>query len=175
MDRTAIHKTTEWSRASESACPPSHRVSLIALGLTVAILSACGSPATVEDYLDDLSGITEQMTREAFAALPPGASPTHEQVAEVVDARRRALASIERLSPPSALEPEHRVLIVAFGRFVDAGAAFLEDTAGLDPQAFAERLQASIEIDALADRVSDACDAVRRRAQELEHQVGLAC
>ena len=147
----------------------------IALGLTLFVLNACGSATSVERYLDDLAGITEQMTRDAFAVLPPGASPTHEQVAEIVDARRRALVSIERLAPPDALEPEHRVLVLAFARFIDAGAAFLEDTAGLDPQSFAERLEASIEIDALADRVSDACDAMRRRAQELEHPVGLAC
>jgi hypothetical protein len=129
----------------------------------------------VERYLDDLAGITVQMTEDAFGALPPGAAPTHEQVAEVVEARRTALAAIEALAPPDELEPEHRVLVLAFASFVDAGAAFLEDTAGLDPQSFTERLEASIEIDALADRVSDACDAMRRRAQELEHPVSLAC
>lgn len=149
--------------------------SRIALGLTVFILSACGSPASVEDYLNDLSAITVQMTRDSFEALPPGAAPTHEQVAEVVDARRTALAAIEALAPPDELEPEHLVLIVAFEELVAAGDAFLADTAGLAPVSFGEALLASNDIDTLAERVTSACDAVRRQAAGLGYVVSLAC
>ena len=137
--------------------------------------AGCGPPDRAADYLDDLAEITEQMTHDAFTALPPGAAPTHEQVAEVVDARRRALSAIDRLDPPDALEPEHRVLVLTLAGLVDAGTAFLEETADLDPQSFLERLNASTEIDALASRVASACDAIRLRAQELQHPVGLAC
>jgi hypothetical protein len=152
-----------------------HRASRIALGLTVFIVSACGSPGSVEDYLNDLSGITVQMTSDSFEALPPGAAPTHEQVAEVVDARRAALAAIEALAPPDELEPEHLVLIAAFEELVTAGDAFLAETAGLAPESFGEALLASSEIDALAERVTNACDAVRRQAEGLGYIVSLAC
>jgi hypothetical protein len=146
-----------------------------ALLSVVALGAGCAPSDRTAEYLDDLAGITEQMTNDTFTALPPGAAPTHEQVAEVVDARRRALSAIERLDPPDALDPEHRVLVLALAGLVDAGTAFLEETAALDPQTFLERLNASIEIDALAKRVASACDAMRLRAQDLQHPVGLAC
>ncbi|MEX1207915.1 MAG: hypothetical protein WEE36_04800 [Acidimicrobiia bacterium] len=139
------------------------------------VLSACGSPPSVEGYLNDLSGITVQMTRDSFEALPPGAAPTHEQVAEVVDARRTALAAIEALAPPDQLEPEHLVLIAAFEDLIAAGQSFLADTAGLGSESFGEALLASSEIDALANRVTSACDAVRRQAEGLGYVVSLAC
>lgn len=152
-----------------------HRALHIALGLALLVLSACGSPASVEDYLNDLSAITVQMTQDSFEALPPGAAPTHEQVVEVIDARRTALAAIEALSPPDELEPEHLALSAAFEDLVTAGDAFLAETAGLDPESFGEALLASSDIDALAQRVTSACDAVRRQAEGLGYVVSLAC
>jgi hypothetical protein len=139
------------------------------------MLSACGSPASVEDYLDDLSATTVQMTRDTFEALPPGAAPTHEQVVEVVDARRRALAAIRDLAPPGDIEPEHLVVISALEDLVAAGDAFLAETATMTPDGFLEALNASVEIDVLADRVTSACDAVRVRAESLGYIVSLAC
>jgi hypothetical protein len=143
--------------------------------LSVVLGTGCAPPDRTAEYLDDLAEVTEQMTNDTFTALPPGAAPTHEQVAEVVDARRRALNAIERLEPPGVLKPEHQVLLLALAGLVDAGTAFLEETAALEPQTFLERLNASIEIDALADRVARACDAMRLRAQDLQYPVGLAC
>ncbi|MEX0826952.1 MAG: hypothetical protein WD184_09420 [Acidimicrobiia bacterium] len=125
--------------------------------------------------MNDLSGITVQMTRASFEALPPGAAPTHEQVVEVVDARRTALAAIAALAPPDELEPEHLVLIAALKELVAAGEAFLAETAGLTPESFSEALLASNGIDALAERVTSACDAVRRQAEGLGYIVSLAC
>jgi hypothetical protein len=139
------------------------------------IWSACTSPSSSEQYLDDVARITEQMTNDSFAALPPGAAPTHQQVAEIVEARRAALVAIEGLEPPEELEPEHRVLIAALRAFVDAGTSFVEETAALGPDAFLDALEASTQIDRLADRVSASCDAIRLRAADLGHPVGLAC
>jgi hypothetical protein len=147
----------------------------IALGFALVGLSACGSPVSVEDYLNDLSAITVQMTRDTFEALPPGAAPTHEQVVEVIDARRRALAALDDLDPPGELEPEHLVLIAAFEALVDAGDTFLAETASHSPEEFREALNASTGIDLLADRVTSACDAVRQRAETLGFIVSLAC
>lgn len=148
---------------------------LIATVAVATIWAACASPSSSEQYLDDVARITVQMTDEAFAALPPGAAPTHQQVAEIVEARRTALVAIERLEPPDELEPEHRVLIAALRAFVDAGTSFVEETAALDSDAFLDALEASTEIDLLADRVSASCDAIRLRAEDLGHPVGLAC
>jgi phosphate uptake regulator len=139
------------------------------------LVGACASPLSIEGYLNDLSAITVQMTRDAFDALPPGAAPTHEQVGEVVEARRRALAAIEDLSPPEELELEHQVLLLTFADFIEAGSVFLDETSQMSPEDFREALSASTQVDLLADRVTNACDAMRLRAEGLGFVVSLAC
>ena len=93
----------------------------------------------------------------------------------VVDARRRAVDSLEALDPPVELEPEHLVLLSVMTDFVAAAAAFLDDTAALPQDEFFEALSASTHIDALAGRVAEACDAMRGRARTLGHTVALEC
>lgn len=139
------------------------------------MIGSCGGEVSVEDYLEDLSAITVEMTRDAFEALPPGAAPTHEQVTEVIAARSNALDEIKSLAPPSDLEAEHLVLVAVFEDFVAAGESFLDETSALPPDAFRAALDSSSEIDVLADRVTSACDAMRLRAEVLGLIVSLAC
>lgn len=148
---------------------------MVGLVAPLLMIGSCGATVSVEDYLNDLSAVTVQMTRDAFEALPPGAAPTHEQVTAVIAARRKALDAIKSLAPPSDLEAEHLVLIAVFEDFVAAGESFLDETSTLPPDAFREALDSSSEIDLLADRVTSACDAVRLRAEVLGLIVSLAC
>lgn len=143
----------------------------VALALTV---SACGNDA-VGGYIEAVAATTEQMTRDAFAALPPGAAPTRSQIELVVAARRTALDAISALDPPDEMRPEHLALTAAMDGFVAAGEGFLVETADLDPDAFLTALEASTDIDALADTVSVACTAWERRAADLGHAVELGC
>lgn len=137
-------------------------------------LTACGSTDPIR-YLDDLERITQRLTDESAIALPPGSPPTHEGVAGVVVARRNALAALEELAPPKELDAEHRVLVTVLGDLVTAAEAFVEQTASLDPDEFLQALAASTDIDLLAGRVADACDAMRARARTLGHVVTLEC
>lgn len=157
--------------------------STAALAAVAIVLGACGGSAgadgaveeSVRDYIDTVAATTEQMTRDAFAALPPGAAPTHVQIAEVVAARRTALDTIAALTPPLAMRPEHQSLVNAMESFVLAGEAFIATSAALDADAFLEALEASTDIDALADVVSLSCSAWEARAADLGHPVELGC
>ncbi len=142
--------------------------------LIVVVAGGCGSSA-VGDYVDAVAATTEQMTRDAFAALPPGAAPTRSQIEVVVGVRRTALDAISDLTPPAAMEPEHLALTIAMNSFVVASEGFVATSAGLDPDAFLAALEASTDIDALADAVSVACTAWERRAADLDHAVELGC
>jgi len=141
------------------------------------MLAACGGndAVGVGGYVDTVATTTEQMTRAAFDALPPGAAPTHSQIAEVVATRRIALDTISALTPPPEMRPEHQSLVGAMQSFVVAGEAFIEANASLDPDAFLEALEASTDLDALADVVSLACTAWETRATDLGHAVELGC
>jgi len=129
----------------------------------------------VASYLDDVAAIFERLTDDSSAAIPPGTTPTHQSVSEVVEARRDALVALERLEPPEEIAPEHGVLVTVFADFVDAATSFLDEAAALPPAAFLEALGASSDIDVLAARVADACDAMRGRARTLGHPVTLEC
>jgi hypothetical protein len=141
------------------------------------MLAACGGTDTagVGGYVDTVATTTEQMTRAAFDALPPGAAPTRSQIAEVVAARRTALDTISVLTPPAEMRPEHQSLVRALRSLVIASEDFIEANAALDPDAFLEALEASTNIDALADTVSLACAAWEIRAADLGHAVELGC
>ena len=147
----------------------------LAGALLAATLAACSGDDAVGGYVTDVAAATTQMTRDSFAALPPGAAPTREQIAGVVAARRTALDAISRLSPPDEMQPEHLALTTAMGGFVTAGEGFLVETAGLDPAAFLSALEASTDLDSLAATVSAACTAWERRAGELGHPIELGC
>lgn len=140
----------------------------------IVAIGAC-SPPGVEGYVDDVATITEQMTRDAFAALPPGAAPTRPQIEAVTAARRRAVERIAALRVPSEMAAEHTVLVGALDQFVSAAEEFLDSTADLDPEAFLEAVREATDIDALADRVGAACSAWERRAEELVRPVELGC
>ena len=148
--------------------------SIAAAALLTITMSACGGDA-VAGYVDRVAATTEQMTRDAFVALPPGAAPTRPQVQLVVAARRTALDTISGLTPPAEMEPEHRVLTGAMEAFVTSSEAFIETSAELDPDAFLSALEASTALDALADRVSVACTTWEHRAADLGHPVELGC
>lgn len=150
------------------------RTPLVAAVALVVAVSACGEDG-LGGYIDDVAATTEQMTREAFAALPPGAAPTREQIERVVAARRDALESIAALTPPEQLLPEHLALTTAMEEFVTASEAFLTSTIGLSPDAFLDALDASTGIDTLAAVVSDACGAWERQAKDLGHPIELGC
>lgn len=143
--------------------------------LLALIVGACAGDDTLGGYVSDVAAVTEQMTRDSFAALPPGAAPTREQIAGVVLARRTALDAISELTPPDEIELEHLALTTAMRGFVTAGEGFVADTAGLDAAAFRTVLEASIAIDVLADTVSAACTAWERRAGGLGHPIELGC
>ena len=145
--------------------------------LMVAILlAACGGGSDpIADYISSTAAITEQMTRDAFNALPPGAAPTREQVTAVVAVRRSALTAISALEAPGEMAPEHQALTSAMGRFVSAGEDFLADTATLDPEGFLAALEASTHIDAIANDVGVACTAWEQRAADLGSAVELGC
>lgn len=144
--------------------------------IAVVVLAACGGGSDpIADYIASTALITEQMTRDAFAALPPGAAPTRQQVTDVVEVRRTALAAISALQAPTEMTPEHQALTLAMGRFVEAGEEFLAETATLDPPGFLAALEASTDIDAIADEVGVACAAWERRAADLGTPVELGC
>lgn len=151
-----------------------------ALTAIAVLLAACGGVDTgdavdVAGYVDTVAATTEQMTRAAFAALPPGAAPTRSQVAEVVAARRTALDAIAALTPPPEMLPEHQALVSAMESFVVAGESFVDSSAALDPDAFREALDASTDIDGLARVVSLSCSTWETRAADLGHAVELGC
>ena len=146
------------------------------VGLLATVLAACGgSGDPVAEYVTATSAITEQMTRDAFAALPPGAAPTHDQITAVVTVRRRALDAISDLTPPADMAPEHLALITAMEEFVTASESFVAAVADLDAAAFLAALEASTDIDVLADVVSNACTAWESRAADLGQPVELGC
>ena len=147
------------------------------LALTVALaLAACGGGSDpIAEYISSTAAITEQMTRDAFDALPPGAAPTREQVTEVVAVRRAALVAISELEAPGEMAPEHQALTLAMGRFVQAGEEFLAEAATLDPEGFLAALEASTHIDAIANEVGVACAAWEQRAADLGSAVELGC
>lgn len=153
--------------------------SIAAVAALAVLLAACGGSGAGDDgvagYIDTVAATTEHMTRAAFAALPPGAAPTQSQVAAVMTARRTALDTISALTPPSEMRPEHQALVGAMESFVVAGEAFIEANGSLDPDAFLEALEASTDIDALADVVSLSCTAWETRAADLGHTVELGC
>ncbi len=149
---------------------------LLAVVTEAAFGAGCGDAAgSVAGYVADTAAITEQMTRDAFAALPPGAAPTRDQVESVVAVRRSALEAIAELNPPGEMAPEHQALVTALERFVTAAEAFLDDTTGLDAAGFLAALEASTQIDAIADDVSAACTAWETRAGDLGSPVELGC
>ncbi len=138
--------------------------------------TACGDDADgVARYVAATAAITEQMTRDVFATLPPGAAPTRDQVAAVVAVRRAAFESVGALDPPEEMAPEHQALLTAMGRFVTAGEEFLAGSAGLDAAGFLAALEATTHIDAIADDVSAACTAWETRAANLGNPVELGC
>ena len=139
------------------------------------LAAACSGGDSLADYVSATAAITEQMTRDAFAALPPGAAPTHQQVTAVVAVRRHALEEITALTAPDEMEPEHLALIHTMGEFVAAGEAFVAETADLDANAFVTALEESTAIDALADLVNAACAAWESRAADLGQAVELGC
>lgn len=140
----------------------------------LALVAGCsGSPATA--YVDAVAGTTEQMTRDTFTALPPGAAPTREAVTGVVAARRRALETIAALDAPDDLLPEHLALVQTLTGFVEGSEAFLQATGDLDAAAFAAALRSSTALDDLAAAMGSACTAWERRAAEVSHTVELGC
>ncbi|HLE39814.1 MAG TPA: hypothetical protein VJA44_09230 [Acidimicrobiia bacterium] len=143
--------------------------------LLAVTLAACSGDDAVGRYVTEIAAATAQMTRDSFAALPPGAAPTREQIEGVVAARQTALDAIARLSAPDEMRPEHLALTTTMAGFVAATEGFLAETAGLDPGEFLAALEASSELDALADTVSAACTAWERRAGELGHATELGC
>ncbi len=153
------------------------RARLLAAAIAVLVTAtACGDDSTgVSGYVAATAAITEQMTRDAFANLPPGAAPTRDQVAAVVAVRRTAFEAVGALDPPAEMAPEHQALLVALGRFVTAGEEFLADSAGLDAPEFLAALEATTHIDAIADDVSVACTAWETRAADLGTPVELGC
>lgn len=153
------------------------RVRLLAAAITLSItVTACGDATdAVATYVAATATITEQMTRDAFAALPPGAAPTRDQVAAVVAVRRTAYEAVGALTPPGEIAPEHQALLGAMGRFVTAGEEFLAASAGLDAAGFLEALEATTHIDAIADDVSAACTSWETRAADLGTPVELGC
>ncbi|MEK7252867.1 MAG: hypothetical protein AAB198_06450 [Actinomycetota bacterium] len=148
---------------------------LLSATLIVLSLAACSSGDPLGVYISDVAAVTEQMTRDSFAALPPGAAPTRDQVAAVVAARRTAFDAISSLAPPEEMAPEHLALTTAIQRFVIASETFVIETAELDAIAFSAALEASTDIDVLADVVGAACTAWERRAGELDHATELGC
>lgn len=148
---------------------------IVAVAVLAAGLASCSSTDPVTGYLNDVAEITRRLTDESATAIPPGSPPTREGVAGVVVARRNALTSLEALDPPDELYPEHQALITVMGDLVTAAEAFVDQTASLGPEEFLQALDASTDIDILAGRVADACDAVRGRARVLGHVVTLEC
>jgi hypothetical protein len=147
-----------------------------ALGLLAVVLAGCGGgDDPVADYVAATAAITEQMTRDAFAALPPGAAPTRDQVSMVVTVRRNALDAIAALTPPAEMAPEHLALVTAMQGFVTATETFMAGVAGLDADGFLAALESSTDLDALADQVSSACTAWEGRAADLGEAVELGC
>ncbi|HAX81974.1 MAG TPA: hypothetical protein DCY40_05365 [Actinobacteria bacterium] len=155
---------------------PQRAVRLAAAGLLAAVVAACGGTGEpVADYVTATAAITEQMTRDAFAALPPGAAPTYDQISAVVAARREALDAIGALAPPEEMAPEHLALVTAMGEFVTATETFVASAADLDTAAFLTALEASTDLDVLADVVSGACTTWESRAADLGQPVELGC
>lgn len=138
------------------------------------LVAACGSAATA-DYVDAVAATTEQMTRDTFAALPPGAAPTRDAVTGVVAARRTALTVITALEPPDDITPEHLALVTTFAAFVERSEAFLAATADLDATAFDTAVRSAGTLDDLAAAMGAACTAWERRAAEVAHPVELGC
>ncbi len=142
----------------------------------MALLAACGGGGDpVAEYVAATAAITEQMTRDSFAALPPGAAATREQITTVVAIRRQALQAITELQPPPEMVPEHLALTTALSDFVTAAEEFVVSVAGLNAEEFLAALEASTDIDALADTVSAACTAWEVRAADLDQPVELRC
>lgn len=151
------------------------RARLLSAALIMVSLAACSSSDPLGAYTSDVAEITEQMLRDTFGSLPPGAAPTYEQIVGVVAARRTAFDAISALTPPEEMAPEHLALTTAMEGFVTASEAFVGETANLNAVEFDAVLEASTDIDALADVVGAACTAWERRAGELEHAVELGC
>lgn len=146
----------------------------------MASLSACGGDSgadagSIATYGLAVQEVIASMTADTFAAVPAGSTPDREAIVAVVAARREALESLEDLTPPAEMEPEHLVLVEALRRLVSGGEEFLGDTETLDAAAFAGALEASTEVDALARAVTAACSAWEDRSENLGILVELAC
>jgi len=149
----------------------------LATAAVAVVVAACGStpPVTTAGYLDQVAAITVKMTNDSVATLPQGKAPTHLLVAAIIGLRSTALDEIENLEPTDETRPEHTALVTTLGSLVDAGNAFLDQTAALDQAAFVEALTTSTDIDALADDVHAACVAMERLATALGHPVTMGC
>jgi len=145
------------------------------IAVLVVTLVTCGGTDPVDGYLTELELVTQRLTDESASALPSGSPPTHEGVAGVVQAQRNALTAIEGLEPPDELVAEHLALMTVLGDFVAATEKFVAETASLEPDDFLRSLEASTDIDVLAGRVAEACDAMRVRARVLGHVADLEC
>lgn len=136
---------------------------------------ACASEDTADTYVDSIRSITLAMRNESLAAIPDGVTITRSGVDDVVSARRSAIAALEAISPPPDFTPEHEALIRTLTELSTAAERLMEETAGLDEEAFRQAVLSAADLDAIAVRVGGACDALERRASDLGVAVDLAC
>lgn len=150
-------------------------IRLVAVGVLSALaLTAC-SPDPLGEYIESINEITVKMRRDSVTALPDPSDPTRERVAGVVSARRSAVDALEGIVAPSEFRPEHAALRLALSELTAAGEAILSETAVLDSEAFTAAISSATTLDALAQRVAAACDALEARAVQLGYSSDLVC
>lgn len=143
--------------------------------LLALVGGACSTTDAVGDYLDEVAEITLTMRNESLTAVSDEQSVTRAGIAAVIEARRRASAALRTLVPPADIAPEHSALVRVLTELTTAGEAFLAATADLDAAEFERAVLAAIDLDEIVARVGVACDAVERRALDLDATVDLAC
>jgi hypothetical protein len=115
------------------------------------------------------------MRIDSIAVTPRAGAITLEGVIGVVSARRAAAAALSAVTPPPEVVPEHTALVTVLSQLVAASDAFLADVADLDETEFGQAVNAATDLQALAERVANACNALDRRAADLQVDAAIRC
>lgn len=150
------------------------RLAASAILITV-VVGSCSNTDPVGDYSDSVRGITLTMRNESIAAISDGQPITRDGIIGVIAARQRALTALQAVVPPPAIAAEHAALLRVLAEFSTVAETFMESTADLDPAGFEQAVLAATYLDTIVARVGTACDAVVRRAFDLDVAVDLAC
>lgn len=144
------------------------------VAILMLVTAACsGDP--VAGYFTEVETAIAAMRRDSLAATPRGAAVTRDGVAEVNEARRAAVTTLEGVEVPDPVRPEHMALLGALRDMVKATDALLASLSNADSAAFEAAVTQAGDLAATAQRVGLACTALDRRASALGVDVDIRC